>query len=83
MADTEPGAPVERAFDEFIDQHPASVRLVCWRSGPQQSGTDSQHSGHLEIETKHGQVAVIDHRSGVVYRHPPRPRGTAPEDDRC
>ena len=58
-------------FADFIDQHPAAIRAVCWHERLLPDAAPLR--GHLEIETKHGQVAVIDHRSGTVYRCPPRP----------
>lgn len=85
---TAPGVRVEQAFDDFIGQHPAALRRVDWwdpsQAPTRRPGGDTPGGGgHLEIETKHGQVAVIDHRSGAVYRHPPRPSGTEPQRVRC
>lgn len=86
MSDTDRRVPVECAFEDFINQHPASVRLVRWQrpsqDTPRPGGRDPAPGGHLEIESKHGQVAVIDHRSGAVYRHPPRPPDTDPSEVR-
>ena len=66
-------------FENFIDQHPAALRLVLWQPLSQRPPLES---GHLEIETKHGQVAVIDHQTGIVYRLPPRPDDVEPDDVR-
>jgi len=65
----------DNPFDEFIDQHPAAIRYVTWEPRP------PEFAAHLEIETKHGQVAVIDHRTGSVYRRPPRPAATGQSVD--
>lgn len=50
----------------LIGQHPAALRIVCWAAEPHEPG-------YLEIETKHGFVTLIDHRSGAVYANPPAP----------
>ena len=57
------------ALARFSGQHPAAIRAVRWQSEP----LAAHEFGHLEIETKHGQVVVIDHIDGSVYSNPPRP----------
>jgi hypothetical protein len=53
----------------LIGQHPAAVRAVRWQS----ESLCADELGHLEIETKHGQVVVFDHRTGAIYANPPEP----------
>jgi hypothetical protein len=55
----------------LVGQHPAALRSVHWCTA--EAGTRLRH---LEVETKHGQVVVFDHRQPLVYSQPPRPTGT-------
>lgn len=55
----------------LIGHHPAALRTVRW--SPEPLAPDAL--AHLELETKHGLVTVIDHRSGAVYARPPAPPG--------
>jgi hypothetical protein len=59
----------------LIGQHPSAVRSVRFSEDPHESGT----LAHLEIETKHGFVTLIDHRSGAVYANPPVLPGVDPD----
>jgi hypothetical protein len=55
-----------------MGQHPAAIRTLIM-------GTESlrpDEFGHLEIETKHGHVTLIDHLTGAVYSNPPLPPGS-------
>jgi hypothetical protein len=67
-------AELPGALARLIGQHPSAVRSVCFSEDPRESGS----LAHLEIETKHGFVALIDHRSGAVYVNPPVPPGVDP-----
>lgn len=58
-----------RALARLLGQHPAAIRTLVWRTEP----LDPDAFGHLEIETKHGHVVVIDHVTGAVYSNPPAP----------
>lgn len=66
--------PVPGPLRRLIGQHPAAVRSVCFSPGAQPPETQA----HLEIETKHGFVVLIDHRTGAVYANPPVPDAVAP-----
>jgi hypothetical protein len=55
----------------LIGQHPAAIRSVCFSEGPHERDA----LAHLEIETKHGFVILIHHRTGAVYSNPPVPPG--------
>ena len=57
----------------LIGQHPAAIRTLIFGSEP----LEHDRFGHLEIETKHGHVVVIDHATGAVYSKPPLPPGVA------
>ena len=63
-----------QALSRLLDHHPAAIRTVVWRPEP----LEPQEFGHLEIETKHGHVVVIDHATGAVYRNPPAPPQAGP-----
>jgi hypothetical protein len=54
---------------QLIGQHPSAIRSVCFSEDPHDPGA----LAHLEIETKHGSVVLIDHRTGAVYANPPVP----------
>ena len=58
----------------LIGQHPAAIRSVCFSRSAHPPGTQA----HLEIETKHGFVVLIDHRNGAVYANPPVPDAMEP-----
>lgn len=58
-----------RSLARLIGQHPAALRAVCWAEDAHEPGTPA----HLEIETKHGFVTLIDHQSGTTYANPPAP----------
>ena len=62
-------APLAR----LIGQHPSAIRSICFSAEPQQPGA----LAHLEIETKHGFVTLIDHRTGQALANPPAPAGVA------
>jgi hypothetical protein len=68
---TQPNAQELKKLDRLIHQHPAALRSVSWYP---QSHTHSLQ--HLELETKHGQVVVFDHRRPVLYSQPPKPADT-------
>lgn len=53
----------------LLGQHPAAIRTLVWRA----ERLEPDEFGHLEIETKHGHVVVIDHVTGAVYSNPPAP----------
>lgn len=55
----------------LIGQHPSAIRSVCFAEEPHPSGV----LAHLEIETKHGFVILIDHSTGEVFANPPAPSG--------
>jgi hypothetical protein len=59
-------------LSRLVGQHPAAIRTVVWRTEP----LAPEEFGHLEIETKHGYVFVIDHVTGAVYSNPPAPPDT-------
>ena len=54
---------------DLIGQHPAAIRTVRW----QRESLGADELGHLEIETKHGQVVIFDHQTGAIYANPPAP----------
>jgi hypothetical protein len=56
-------------MERLVGQHPAALRAVRWQAMP----LGAEDLGHLEIETKHGQVVVIDHATGTPYANPPEP----------
>ena len=60
---------VPEGLTRLLQQHPAAIRTLLFQSDP----LGPEQFGHLEIETKHGQVAVIDHATGEVYANPPTP----------
>ncbi len=60
----------------LIGMHPAALRSVSWDELPLQT------LAHLELETKHGHVAVFDHRAPVVHANPPRPPDASPHAGR-
>lgn len=60
----------ERPLARLVGQHPAALRTVSFTGGDL-----TGRLAHLEIETKHGQVVVVDHVSGALYEHPPAPPG--------
>ena len=70
-------ASVPASLTRLIGQHPSAVRSICFSEEPQVRGgaADNRLTGHLEIETKHGQVTLIDHRTGIAYANPPVPPG--------
>jgi hypothetical protein len=53
-------------LQRLVGQHPAALRLVRW---PQAL------SAHVEIETKHGLVVLIDCHDGTVRANPALPPG--------
>jgi len=55
----------------LIGQHPSAIRSVRFSEEAHAPGA----LAHLEIETKHGFVTLIDHSSGQVYANPPVPPG--------
>ena len=55
----------------LVGQHPSAIRSVCFADEPHAPGA----LAHLEIETKHGYVTLIDHNSGRAYANPPAPAG--------
>ena len=57
-----------RKLDRLTGQHPAAFRSVSWNPEPH-----NHHLQHLELETKHGQVVVFDHRRPELYSQPPAP----------
>jgi len=59
------------ALTRLLGQHPAAIRSVSFSGDPQEQGA----TAHLEIETKHGFITLIDHRTGAVYSNPPLPPG--------
>ena len=59
------------ALARLIGQHPSAVRSV--RFSEETQGVVVL--GHLEIETKHGFVTLIDHRTGEPHAQPPAPPG--------
>ena len=61
----------ERALTRLIGQHPAAVRTVAWQRAP----LGPTEIRHLELESKHGHVLVIDHVTGEVHQLPPAPPG--------
>jgi len=54
-------------LSRLIGHHPASLRTIrC------DGGVLAAHDfAHLEIETKHGHVVLIDHVTGQAYANPP------------
>ena len=64
------------ALNRLIGHHVAAVRTVCWN--PDSLSSTGLH--HLELETKHGHVVVIDHVSGECYADPPQPPQTLTGD---
>ncbi|MEJ2090039.1 MAG: hypothetical protein P8Y69_16535, partial [Gammaproteobacteria bacterium] len=56
-------------LSRLVGQHPAAIRTVVWRTEP----LAPEEFGHLEIETQHGSVFVIDHVTGAVDSNPPAP----------
>ncbi|MGE0624971.1 MAG: hypothetical protein AB7I04_13790 [Pseudomonadales bacterium] len=64
--------PAELA--RLVGQHPAALRAVCW-TGPRPA---DRSRDHLEIETKHGRVVVIDPESGAAFANPPLPPRITP-----
>ena len=72
----QPAVPASLA--RLIGQHPSAVRSVCFHAEPQPFTREGVSVvppplAHLEIETKHGQVTLIDHRTGLTYTNPPAP----------
>jgi hypothetical protein len=63
---------VPATLNRLVGHHPGAVRTVCW--SPDALSASGLH--HLELETKHGQVVVIDHVSGECYSDPPQPPQT-------
>jgi len=61
--------PIPASLSRLLGQHPAAVRTVCWRS----AALTSTELQHLELESKHGHVVVIDHDSGECHADPPQP----------
>lgn len=57
-----------RKLKRLLHQHPAAIRSVSWHPDPH-----SHSLQHLELETKHGQVVVFDHRQPLLYSQPPAP----------
>ena len=76
MATTPAELPASLA--RLIGQHPSAVRSVCFSEDPHPPGT----LAHLEIETKHGFVVLIDHRTGEALARPPVPEGVDPRQAR-
>ena len=66
-----PADDLPAALARLIGQHPSAVRSVCFTEKRQAPVA----LGHLEIETKHGFVTLIDHSSGEAYADPPTPPG--------
>ncbi len=64
MPDTVPAT-----LSRLLGQHPSAIRSVCFSEEPH----TPEALGHLEIETKHGFVTLIDHSSGLTYANPPAP----------
>ncbi len=71
MSDESLPEPLRR----LIGQHPSAVRSVSFRADVPPPGTRA----HLEIETKHGFVVLIDHRTGTVHANPPVPDTVGPD----
>ncbi len=69
------GQRIPESLSRLIDQHPAAIRSVCFSEEAIDMATPDL--AHLEIETKHGQVTLIDHRTGEAYANPPVPPGAA------
>ncbi|MEM8765860.1 MAG: hypothetical protein AAGE43_00320 [Pseudomonadota bacterium] len=69
---------VPAALTRLIGQHPAALRSVRW-TGSGAVGRHPEDKEHLEIETKQGLVALIDHRDGSAYSRPPVPPDAAGE----
>ncbi len=67
-AEQAPAEPPE-ALRRLIGQHPAAIRSICFSEEPHLPGA----MAHLELETKHGFVILIDHRTGAVFANPPAP----------
>ena len=65
--------PLPDALSRLIGQHPSAIRSVCFSEEPHAPGS----LAHLEIETKHGHVTLIDHATGEVYSNPPAPSGVS------
>lgn len=61
--------PVPGLLSRLIGQHPSAIRSVSFSENPHDPGA----LAHLEIETKHGFVVLIHHRTGAVYANPPVP----------
>jgi hypothetical protein len=59
---------VPEGLARLLQQHPAAIRTLLFQSDP----LGSEQFGHLEIETKHGHVALIDHATGEVFANPPK-----------
>lgn len=72
MSAEEPASPaLPDALARLLGQHPAAIRSICFSEEPHAPGA----LGHLEIETKHGFVTLIDHRTGDALANPPAPAG--------
>lgn len=70
-AEQSPPANLPAALARLIGQHPSAIRSICFSEESHEPGA----LGHLEIETKHGFVTLIDHRTGAAYASPPSPPG--------
>jgi hypothetical protein len=64
------------ALARLIGQHPSAIRSICFSEESHEPGA----LGHLEIETKHGFVTLIDHRTGETYTAPPAPPAVRIQD---
>jgi hypothetical protein len=64
------------ALARLIGQHPSAIRSICFSEESHEPGA----LGHLEIETKHGFVTLIDHRTGETYAAPPAPPAVRIQD---
>ncbi|HEY5644635.1 MAG TPA: GNAT family N-acetyltransferase [Pseudomonadales bacterium] len=74
------------ALTRLIGAHPAALRSVRWEPSRARGAADRAESAHplasadyLEIETKHGQVVIIEPGTGNVYANPPRPDQVEPD----
>ena len=66
--------PVPDVLNRLIGQHPSAVRSVCF-SEEVMPDTPFPAMAHLEIETKHGFVTLVDHNTGEAHANPPAPPG--------
>ena len=74
------------ALTRLIGAHPAALRSVRWEASRSPASADRSASedplasaDYLEIETKQGQVVIIEPGSGNVFANPPRPDQVEPD----